>query len=104
MNKTASQRGTARLRHSANPITTGAAYSLTKYKSTATWAGTERKLVTRNLAAAPWPMCADAAAARLTPTRTLTMAPGWHYSLTSPVAEAIRWPGPAAQIRLSQWS
>jgi hypothetical protein len=36
VNKTASQRGTARLRHSANPITTGAAYSEAKYTYAAT--------------------------------------------------------------------
>jgi hypothetical protein len=30
VNCTASQQGTARLRHSANPMTTGAAYSLAK--------------------------------------------------------------------------
>ena len=35
----------------------------------------ELKDVTRNCAAASRVMCADAAAARLTPTRTLTIAP-----------------------------
>jgi hypothetical protein len=73
--RTASQRGTVRLRHRATPMITGATNSPKAYASVNPWPGPELKFRIRIRAPASWLIPAVAAAARLMPTSTLTMAP-----------------------------